>query len=81
MFSLNKLKSVCSMFGENTVWNLMNIHGWFWTVLGWVYFWVGNVYFWGDWTMFLAHIYKSAWFAGGATAFLFAVHVFKEKQR
>lgn len=40
-----KIKAVCDMFGENTVWNLLNIHGWFATVLGWGVFIIGNVYF------------------------------------
>ncbi len=40
-----KLKAVCDMFGENTVWNLLNIHGWFATILGWSVFILGNIYF------------------------------------
>jgi len=62
-----KIKAVCDIFGKNTVWNLLVIHGWFWTVLGWLYFFTGN-----------EHYLKSAWLAGGATMFLFAVHIYKK---
>jgi hypothetical protein len=76
-----KIKAVCDMFGNNTVWNLLNIHGWFATILGWGYFLVGNLYYLisgASVEIILKHNRDSAWFAAWTCSFLLAVHIYKK---
>ena len=75
-----KIKPLCDVFGENTIWNLLYVHVLFATAIGWGYFIIGNVLLVKADTPLLEILkynVPAAYFAMWTASFLLAIHIYK----